>query len=119
MSLQNLFNEAYYKGKNIKAEILSDLLNSKMMSEIVNNEFFARALAKVIQTKEEVTRAVRRNVQTVFHLMDVPQRHELTQLQRKLEHLEKTVDRVGKRAITIKSLKKIQTSKKGARAVRP
>lgn len=118
MTIRNLFDEAYVKGRHLKEEILSDMLNSRMLSEMVNNEFFAKALARVIQTKEEVTRAVRRNVQTVFHLMDVPQRHELSQLQRKLEHLEKAVDRVGKRAITIKSLRKIQTGKKAAKSAR-
>lgn len=117
MSLKHFLDEAFVKGKNIKEELLSDILSSRVLSEMFNNEMFVKAVSRVVQTKEEVSRVIRKNVKSVFELMDVPSRTDLFTLQRKIDHLEKLVDRVGKRAITVKSLKKLENVKRVANKI--
>ncbi len=107
MDLKNFLDEAFNKGKNIKEEIVNEIFSSKMLSEVVNNDLFVKAVSKAIETKEEVTRVLRHNIQTVFKVMDVPSRSDLENLNRKIDHLEKSIDKVGKRSLTATSLRKI------------
>lgn len=67
--------------------------------------------AQLFKAKDEVSQAVKKNMKHIFDLMDVPSRNDLTRLEHKIDHLEKIIDRVGKKAITVKSLRKIQTTK--------
>lgn len=111
MTLKKIIDEAYVKGCNIKEDLISEVFGNKKIKEFLNSDIFVAAISKVIQTRDEVSKVIRKNVHGVFEMMDVPTRREMDTLQRKLDHLEKSVDRVGKKIITVKSLKKIKNSK--------
>ncbi|MDO8518803.1 MAG: phasin family protein [Deltaproteobacteria bacterium] len=114
MELKDLLKEALSKGETLKDEIATELLNSRVFAELAKSDIFAKAISTVLRTKDEVTRILRDNVKHVLELMDVPTRSDLADLKRKLDSLEKTVDKVGKKAITVKSLKTL-TLRKAAR----
>lgn len=82
-----------------------------ILAEAINRGNGLKILNRFFQAKEEVSEAVKKNLKHVFELMDVPSRNDLTRLEHKIDHLEKIIDRVGKKAITVKSLRKIQTAK--------
>lgn len=113
--LKNFLDEAFVRGKQVKEEVLSQLLQSKMLEEVARSDFFSKAVTRVIKTKEDVAKALKKNVEAVFQIMDIPSRNDFSHLEQKIEHLEKVIDRVGKKAITVKSLKKIQTSKQASK----
>ena len=111
MNFKEFFDEALIKGEHIKDEILSELMKSKLLHEMLQSDHFARAVSTVIRTKDEVARSIQRNVKAVFQMMAVPTKDELAHLEHKLDTLEKSLDRVAKKMITVKSLNKINIRK--------
>lgn len=111
MNLKLLLGEALHKGENIKDELAKEVLNSKVLKEFLDSDLFVKAVSTAMKTKDELARVIRHNVKNAMQVMDIPSRQDLSSLERKLDQLEKTVDRVGKRAITVKSIKSIQTKK--------
>ena len=117
MTFKDFFDEALVKGEHIKDEILSELTKSKFLNELLKSDHFAKAVSSVIRTKHEVAKSIRKNVQAMFQVMAVPTKADLNSLEHKLDNLEKTLDKVAKRVITVRSLKKINL-KKAAREKR-
>ncbi len=111
MNFKDFLNEALSKGENIKEELLSDLLSSKILHEVLSNDLFVKAVSSAIKTKEEVAKVIKDNVKTVLKIMDIPSRNDLVAIKHKLEHLEKVIDRIGKKGLTSKSLSTIQFKK--------
>lgn len=111
MNLKSFLEEALNKGESIKDELAKEVLNSKVLKDFLSSDIFAKAVSTAIKTKDELTRVVRSNVKTAMQVMDIPSRQDLSSLERKIDQLEKVVDRVGKRAITVKSIKSIQQKK--------
>jgi hypothetical protein len=111
MTLKNLLNEALSRGENLKDELVDEVLKSKVLQEIVQSDLFAKAVSTVLKTKDEVAKVIRQNVKNVLKVMDVPSRNDIVNLSHKLDHLEKMVDRAGKKAITVKSLRNISHKK--------
>lgn len=111
MTLKNFLDEALSRGEHLKDELVEELLRSKILSEIVKSDLFAKAVSTVVKTKDEVTKVIRQNVKNVLQVMDVPSRNDLVNLSHKIDQLEKAVDRAGKRAITVKSLRNISYRK--------
>lgn len=115
MNLKLLLEDALAKGENLKDELANELLNSKVLKDFLSSDLFAKAVSTAIKTKDELTRVVRQNVKHAMQVMDIPSRQDLSSLERKLDQLEKVVDRVGKKAITVKSIKSIQQKKAKAK----
>jgi len=117
MTLKDFLEEALVKGESLKSEFLSEIARSRLLRDFSQSDLFARAVSTVIKTKDEVSRFIRDHVKTVMSVMDVPSRSELETLQRRLDQLDRSVEKVGKKAITIRSLRKIGM-KKAARKKR-
>ena len=111
MNLKSFLEDAFVKGENLKDELASELLNSKVLKEFLNSDIFAKAITTAIKTKDELTRVIRHNVKSAMQVMDIPSRQDLSSIERKLDQLEKVVDRVGKKTITVKSLSSIKKKK--------
>lgn len=111
MNIRQILEEALQKGEKIKQDVTAEILKNRLVHDLVSSDLVSMALSAVSSTRDGVTRVIRDNAKSVLRIMDLPSRNDLSSLQKKLDHLEKVVDRVGKKAITVKSLKKIQQRK--------
>lgn len=107
LNIKDFLDSALSRGENLKEEITRELKKSRMVHEILKNEFFIKGLSTIIKTKDEVSRAIKDNVKNVLKVMQIPSKNDLSHLEHKLASIEKSIDKVGKRAITVKSLRKI------------
>lgn len=115
MTFKEFMEKAQSTGENLKEEIISELLRSRLIRELVSHDLFSKAVSRVVETRREVAQILKENVRSMLQIMDVPTRTQLMQLQSKVGQLEKIVDRVGKRAILVKSLKTLQHKKAAKR----
>lgn len=106
MKLKQFLEEALNKGENLKEDLAKEFFNSRYVKDFLSSDLFINGLTRIIKTKEEVTKAVRFNIKNVMKIMDVPTRQDVSSLERKLSQLEKQVDKMGKKTVTVKSLKK-------------
>ncbi len=103
MNLKDFLDEAFVRGKKVKEEVLAEVIQSKTLNQMFSNDVFVNAVTKVIKTKEDVSRVLRKNFHNMFEMMDIPTRNDLQRLENKLEHLEKSLDRATKRTVSLKS----------------
>lgn len=115
MNLRSFLDDARLKGEGIKDQILSELMQSEVLKDLLKSDLFAKAITTVLRTKDEVALVLRNNVKHALRIMDVPTQHELNSLERKVDQMEKSIDRAAKKAITVRSLKKIQKRKNSSR----
>lgn len=104
MNIKTLLDEAMERGEKIKAEVVSEILKSKTLHELVSNQGFITAVSRIIETKDEVKRVIGRQVKSVFHLMDVPTKEDVKRLGVQLTKLEKAVDDIGRKRMQVKTL---------------
>lgn len=111
MNFKDFLSEALVKGEELKDELAGEVLKSKVLQDLVRSEIFTKAVTKVLQTKDEVEKVMKRHVKNVLSIMDVPSRSDIGSLEQKVHHLEKIIDRVGKSRLTVKSLKTLARKK--------
>ncbi len=116
MSIKAFIDEALVKGEAIKGEIADEILRSKVLQDLVSSDVFAKAVSTVLKTKEEVSRVLKHNVTSILQMMDIPSRYEIKSLERKVDMLEKTVDRAGRKSIAVKTLKSTKKKKPSRRS---
>lgn len=64
------------------------------LADLMNNRRFLEVLTKVLRTKDEVTRVIRKNVQEVLRIMNIPSQKDLLKYAARVRNLEKELDRV-------------------------
>jgi hypothetical protein len=111
MKLKDFIDQAQRRGENLKEEILEDLFKAKFVKELLESDLFSKAITTVLKTRDEVAKVMRQNVQSVLTIMDLPSRNDVTALENKVAYLEKQIDRVSKKAITVKSMKSLSMKK--------
>lgn len=84
----------------------------KDIRQILSSELFSQAVSTALKTQKEIVRVLKQNVKNALHLMNVPSGREIEELDHKIGALEKTVDRLARKIITVRSLKKISAKKK-------
>lgn len=94
MKLKAIWDETLIRGEKLKDEVVTEILKSKTVKELVSNKYFINAVTRVIETKEEVKRALGKQIQTLFHKVEVPTQIELKSLAVKLKQLEKIIDKL-------------------------
>lgn len=98
MRWKNLLDEAFQKGEQVKEELLVELVHSKMVNELLKSDKFARAVTTLMQTKEEVTKLIQKQVKHILQFIDIPSRSDLEAMDHKLSRLSHELDRVNQRA---------------------
>lgn len=120
MNLKTFIDEAINRGEKIKAEVLSEILQSKTIQEIVTNKNFISAVSRMLETKDEVKKVIGRQVKVVFDMMDVPTKNDLLRIGGQVANLERIVEKVGRSQIAVKVLPKLGfsagTKKKSTRS---
>jgi uncharacterized transporter YbjL len=107
MNLKTFIDEAINRGEKIKAEVLSEILQSKTIQEIVTNKNFISAVSRMLETKDEVKKVIGRQVKMVFDMMDVPTKNDLLRIGGQVANLERIVEKVGRSQIAVKVLPKL------------
>jgi hypothetical protein len=102
MNFKDILDEVRDRGEKLKGEILDELIKSKTLNQIVSNKNFINAVSRVIETKDEVKRAIQGQVKSLFQVMDVPNKHELFKIGGKISELEKLIARLGIQGISLR-----------------
>jgi hypothetical protein len=110
MDIKSIFDEALSRGEKIKSEVVGEILNSKTFQDIISNKNFIKAVSTVIQTKDEVKRAISSQVKHIFQVMDVPSKDELLNVAKKLSHMEKVIEKIGRSRIAVSILPRLGMS---------
>ena len=116
MNFKNLLDEAFERGEKIKADVMSEIFKSRTIKEIVTHKQFVKALGTVIETKDEVKKALNKQFKHLFDMMDVPTQDQLKKIGKQLTSLESVIDRIGSRKIAVKSVQKRKKAKSTAKS---
>ncbi len=95
--LKEVINDALERGEKLKKDIVAQILKSATLNELINNRRFAETIAHVIRTKEEISRAVSRNVQDALKAMKIPSKQEISAYEKRVEKLEKQIENIGRK----------------------
>lgn len=115
MGIRNAMEEAFHRGEKIKDQLISDVMNSQAVNEILQNDLFLKSLTRMINTKYELQKAFRSNVKNVLKLLNLPSRDEISVMERKLNRLETEIDGIQRKVMTTKLQKAKAHSGKKAR----
>lgn len=115
--LQQILKEVRLKADQVKNEVVTDILKSKTLNKIVSNNNFIKALSYVIETKQEVQDSIGQQFKSLFKSMNLPNKKDLAEIAKKLDEMEKSVEKFAARNLAIKSLakKKSPAKKSGPR----
>lgn len=95
--LREVIDDALARGERLKKDIVGQILKSATLNELVTNKRFAEMVARVIQTKDEVGRILRRNVQDALRVMSIPSKQQIISYERRVIQLERKIDTLGRR----------------------
>jgi uncharacterized protein Yka (UPF0111/DUF47 family) len=94
--LKEVIDDALARGERLKKDIVEQILKSATLNELINHKRFAETVAKVIRTKDEITRSVHRNVQDALRAMKIPSKQQITAYERRIDKLERQIDSIGR-----------------------
>ena len=94
MKLKAIWDETLVRGEKLKDEVVTEILKSKTVKEIVANKYFINAVTRVIETTQEGKHALGKQIKTLFHKVEGPTQMELKSLAAKLKQLEKIIDKL-------------------------
>jgi uncharacterized protein Yka (UPF0111/DUF47 family) len=97
--LKEVIDDALARGEKLKRDIVGQILKSATLNELINNRRFAETIARVIQTKDEISRTIHRNVQDALRAMSIPSKQQISAYERRVEQLERKIDSLGRRLI--------------------
>ena len=102
MNLGDFLNEIKIRGEKIKKEVLSEIVKSKTLNQIVSNENFIRAVSSIIATKDEVQKTLRKQMSSLIKTMEFVTHQDLSKMIQQLKNLEKSLSQFlyGKPAAT-------------------
>ena len=97
--LREVIEDALARGERLKTDIVGQILKSATLNELLNNKRFAETIARVIQTKEGVTRTINRNVQQALKAMRIPSKQQISAYEKRIESLERRIDTLGRNVL--------------------
>lgn len=103
--LREVLEDTLRRGEKLKRDIVGQVLSSAALSDLIHSKHFAETIAKVIQTKGEISALLRRNVHEVLKMMSIPSREQIATYERRVQKLEHQIDQLGRQFMR-KGLKK-------------
>ena len=94
--IREVIEDAIARGEKIKNDIVGQILKSATFNDLVNNRRFTQTITKVIQTKNEITRTIQRNVQDALRTMSIPSKSDFSSYEKRVDQLEKKLDSLGR-----------------------
>lgn len=102
--LKEIIKDVRVKAEQVKNEVVADLVKSKTLNQIVSNKNFLKAVSYAIETKQEIQTTITKQVKDLLKTLNVPHKKELHDLGKKLEAMEKAVERFAANKIQVKTL---------------
>ncbi|MBI2083612.1 MAG: phasin family protein [Deltaproteobacteria bacterium] len=93
--LREVIEDALQRGERLKKDIVGQVLSSAALSELINNKKFTDTVAKIIETKDEIAKTLRRRVEDVLKMMRIPSCQDITSYHRRVEKLENQIEQIG------------------------
>lgn len=118
MKWKQILDEAFQKGEKMKEELLVELINSKLFSELVRNEKFVGAVTAVVNAKAGLEKRIQTQIKHVFSFIDIPSRKEVDSMVSKVSRLEHQLDRLGQQLRNEASRQAVHATKAKAAPVR-
>lgn len=112
MSLRSAMEEALQRGEKIKDQVLSEVLSSEALNQLMQNELFLKSLTKILTTKHEIQQAMKKNMKVIFQALKVPTRDEINSLERKFNRLENEVGSLQRKTVSASLAKKKKATRK-------
>ncbi len=94
--IREVIEDAIARGEKLKKDIVGQILKSETFNDLVNNPRFTQTIMKVIQTKNEITHTIQKNVQEALRTMNIPSKSDLSHYEKRVDQLEKKLDSLGR-----------------------
>lgn len=94
--LKEVIDDALARGEKLKKDIVGQILKSSTLNELINNKKFSDAIARVIQTRDEIGRTLQKNVTEALKAMSIPSRNQITAYEKRVQLLERRIDTLGR-----------------------
>lgn len=97
--LREVIDDALARGERLKKDIVGQILKSASLNELISNKRFAEAIARVIQTKDEIGKTLQRSVQDALKVMSIPSKNQIAGYEKRVEQLERRIDTLGRQVM--------------------
>lgn len=114
MNIRSAMEEAFQRGEKFKEQVLTDMMNSGAVNQLLQNELFIKSLSKVLNTKYEIKRALKTNFKSMLKAFNVPSRDEINSMERKIHRLENEIDSIHRKILTSRLASGKKSSSKSA-----
>lgn len=95
--LREVIDDALARGERLKKDIVAQILKSATLNELISNRRFTEAIARVIQTKDEIGRTLHRSVQDALKVMQIPSKQQINDYEKRVVQLERRLEILGRR----------------------
>lgn len=94
--LKEVIDDALARGERLKKDIVGQILKSATLNDLINNHRFTQTIARVIQTKDEISRSIQKTVQETLKLMSIPSKNQIASYEKRVHQLEKQIASLGR-----------------------
>lgn len=109
--LKEIVDDAIARGEKLRKDIVGQVLSSVAFGDLINNKKFTDTVAKVIQTKDGISKMLHRKIVDTLEVMSIPSREQIELYERRVRKLEGQIDRLGRQIIK----KKLSSSRRKRR----
>ncbi len=110
MDLRKFLHDAMEKGEQIRSKVMEDLLQSRLVNQLLKNEKFLNGVVTILNAKTGVEKSIQGKVNSVLKVFEVPTRDEVKAMERKIHKLENEIESL-QRLVLSQKLKSKSSSK--------
>ncbi|GEM_PF-2535434 len=92
MDLRKFLHHAMEKGEQIKTKLVEDVLQSRLVNQLLKNEKFLSGVVGLLNAKTGVERKLQGKFNHVLKMLEVPTRDEVKVMERKIHKLENEIE---------------------------
>ncbi|MDO8461841.1 MAG: hypothetical protein Q7S98_03160 [Deltaproteobacteria bacterium] len=101
--LREVLEDAIERGEKIKKDIVRELLSSTALADLLHSKRFLETVTRILNSKKEVSRLIRRHVRDVLKVMSIASKGELQSCEKRMHELERRVDQLSRHSKKKKS----------------
>lgn len=98
--LREVLEDATRRAEKLKRDIVRELLSSTALADLLHSKRFLETISRILNSKKEVSRLIRRQVRDVLKMMSIASKGELQSCEKRMHELERRVDQLSRRSKT-------------------